>query len=92
MTAREYVAEVVRGTLKDPTLSFQLKHGFRVFDVVSGYLRHDPESGGYAALIEWLSPQLGKEAASDWVHATSENHFAGLIPPHSWDYRPSFRN
>lgn len=53
----EYVARVVRGELTDPTLSFQLRQGFRVLAVVRDYLRHDPESGGHAAVIEWLNPE-----------------------------------
>ncbi|MEO6055292.1 MAG: hypothetical protein ABIQ49_00490 [Gemmatimonadales bacterium] len=52
----EYVACVVRGELGDPTLSFQIRQGFRVLAVVSGYLPNDPESGGHAAVIEWLNP------------------------------------
>jgi GNAT superfamily N-acetyltransferase len=56
MTAQEYVAKVVSGELTDPTLSFQINRGFRVLAVVSGYLRHDPESLGFAALIEWVNP------------------------------------
>jgi GNAT superfamily N-acetyltransferase len=56
MSAEDYVARVVRGELRDPTLSFQLRRGFRVIAVVSGYLRHDPESLGFAALIEWENP------------------------------------
>lgn len=55
-TAREYVERVERGEIRDPTLSFQLKRGFNVLDVVEGYLRSDPESGGYAAIIEWKNP------------------------------------
>ena len=58
MTAKEYADAVVRGVLKDPTLSFQLKNGFRVLAVVPGYLRHDPESGGHAALIEWVNREV----------------------------------
>lgn len=54
MTAAEYVAEVVAGRRRDPTLTFQLNRGFRVIGVVSGYLRHDPESLGWAAVIEWV--------------------------------------
>ena len=46
----------------DPTLSFQLKQGFHVLAVVSKYLRNDPESHGYAALIEWLNPDLASDA------------------------------
>jgi ribosomal protein S18 acetylase RimI-like enzyme len=55
MSAEEYVIAILEGRLKDPTLSFQLREGFRVFAVVSGYLPNDPESLGYAALIEWLN-------------------------------------
>jgi predicted amidohydrolase/ribosomal protein S18 acetylase RimI-like enzyme len=56
MTAQEYVAEVVRGKRTDPTLSFQLANGLVVLDVVQGYL-DDPESGGFATLLEWLNPE-----------------------------------
>jgi len=56
MTAREYVDSIVRGELRDPTLSFQMRHGFRVLDVVQGYLKEDPESLGFAAVIEWPNP------------------------------------
>lgn len=58
MSAMDYVQRVVRNELRDPTLSFQLNRGFRVLDVVSGYLRHDPESAGYAAVIEWLNESV----------------------------------
>jgi ribosomal protein S18 acetylase RimI-like enzyme len=57
MGPEEYVGEVRRGTLRDPTLSFQLGRGFRVVGVVGGYLRHDSESLGYAAVIEWTNPE-----------------------------------
>jgi GNAT superfamily N-acetyltransferase len=66
MTAEDYVIKIVRGELKDPTLSFQLKHGFEVIGVVSEYLRHDSESLGYAAVIEWLNPAVTKP--SDTSH------------------------
>lgn len=58
MTATEYVVKVVRGEIQDPTLSFQLRHGFEVLAVVSSYLQHDEESRNYAAVIEWLNPDL----------------------------------
>lgn len=56
LTAAEYVQKILAGELGDPTLSFQLKQGFEVFGVVQGYIRHDPSSRGWAALIEWLNP------------------------------------
>ena len=58
LSAREYLRAVVRGAITDPTLSFQLHRGFHVIALVSGYLRHDPESLGYAAVIEWLNPEV----------------------------------
>lgn len=60
LTAQEYVNRVVNGVIRDPTLSFQLKHGFVVLGVVGGYLQNDPESLGYAAVIEWLNPGVTK--------------------------------
>ena len=56
MTAEEYAAAVVRGDLVDRTLTFQLRRGFTVLGVVANYLQHDPESLGYAAVIEWNNP------------------------------------
>jgi hypothetical protein len=44
------------GSIFDATLSFQLRRGFRVLAVVGGYLKNDPESLGYAAVIEWQNP------------------------------------
>jgi GNAT superfamily N-acetyltransferase len=55
MSAEAYVVRVVREELGDPTLSFQLHQGFHVMKVVRDYLRHDPESLGWAALIEWIN-------------------------------------
>jgi GNAT superfamily N-acetyltransferase len=60
MSAEEYIIKVVNGELRGPTLSFQLKHGFHVLAVVPGYLRHDPESLGYAAVIEWINEAVAK--------------------------------
>lgn len=60
MNAEAYVVKVIKGELGDPTLSFQLKRGFHVIAVVSNYLRHDPESLGYAAVIEWINAAVAK--------------------------------
>jgi len=56
MTAKEYVAEVVDGKRRDPSLSFQLENGLVVLDVVPGYM-HDTESQGFATVLEWLNPE-----------------------------------
>lgn len=60
LTPERYVERIVRGELRDPTLSFQLREGFDVVAVVHGYLRNDPESLGYAAVIEWLNPEVAR--------------------------------
>lgn len=59
-TPEEYVAAVVHGELRDATLSFQLREGFEVVGVVGGYLRNDPDSLGFAAVIEWLNPDVAR--------------------------------
>ncbi|MCW5889228.1 MAG: hypothetical protein KIT14_01610 [bacterium] len=56
MDASAYVADVVHGRLVDDTLTFQLHEGFHVLAVVPHYLTDDPESLGWAAVIEWLNP------------------------------------
>jgi len=58
MSPQTYTAKVCRGELYDPTLTFQLKRGFRVLTVVRNYLPNDPESLGHAAVIEWLNPMV----------------------------------
>ncbi len=60
ISARDYVNQVIRGKIKDPTLSFQLEQDFRVIAVVSDYLPDDPESLGKAAIIEWKNPAADK--------------------------------
>jgi GNAT superfamily N-acetyltransferase len=88
MSPREYVLRVTRGEIGDPTLSFQLHQGFVVIAVVSGYLRRDPESLGYAAVIEWLNPLVAKSedyAAQrvfhDMVTGNNGRVVAGEPPP-----------
>lgn len=72
----DYVLSVVRGEMRDPTLTFQLRRGFHVIDVVGGYLHHDPESRGYAATIQWLNPALA--TAADYGAASPV--FAPYVP------------
>lgn len=58
LSAQEYVTAVQRGDIADPTLNFQLGQGFTILAVVPGYLRNDSESLGWAAVIEWLNPNI----------------------------------
>lgn len=66
MTAEQYAIQVAAGTLNDPTVSFQISQGFHILAVVEGYLRHDPESLGWAAVIEWINEHVA--TPEDWSH------------------------
>jgi len=61
MSAEQYVIKVVNGELGDPTLSFQLKQGFRVVAVVRNYMPDDTETGGYAVVIEWINHRVAQK-------------------------------
>lgn len=52
MTIADYVNAVVAGELSDPTLSFQLGHGFEVRGLLENYIE-DEADDGWAALIVW---------------------------------------
>jgi GNAT superfamily N-acetyltransferase len=57
LPADEYVHEVVAGERTDPVLSAHLKDGWQVVKPIRGYLQHDPESAGWAAVIQWVNPE-----------------------------------
>lgn len=65
-SAEEYVFRVIRGDIIDPTLTFQISNGFRVIGVVEDYLRRDPDSMGWAAIIEWINHKVASRA--DYAH------------------------
>ena len=52
MSVPAYVASVLRGERSDPTLTFQLRHGFTVHGLLPGYL-DDEASDGWATLLVW---------------------------------------
>ncbi|NCN40797.1 phosphoenolpyruvate carboxylase, partial [bacterium] len=60
-TPQEYVKKVYNKEIFDPTLSFQLGQGFVPIDTAGNYLYNDPESLGFAAVIEWLNPEAATE-------------------------------
>lgn len=76
-TPHEYAIQVAQKKIYDPTLSFQLNQGFVVIDVAKNYLYDDPESLGYAAVIEWLNPKKATPAdikkQNDSVHVFLSN-------------------
>jgi GNAT superfamily N-acetyltransferase len=65
LTPEAYVRGIVAGEYYDATLSFQLKQGFKVLGVVANYMRHDPMSLGFAAVIEYLNPEVATKEHMD---------------------------
>jgi hypothetical protein len=59
MSAMEYAQKVIKGLVKDPVLSFQLKNGFRFIKILPNYI-YDTSSLNYASFIEWLNPRYGR--------------------------------
>lgn len=76
-TPEEYVQQVVEKKIYDPTLSFQLNQGFKVIDVAPNYLYNDPESLGYAAVIEWINPKLAQARELEQQKQSAELLFSG---------------
>jgi GNAT superfamily N-acetyltransferase len=60
MTAHEYVDRVVAGEVSDPTLTFQMSHGFEVRGLLENYLE-DEADDGWAALIVWQNPAYARQ-------------------------------
>ena len=75
MSAEDYVIKVIRGELRDPTLSYQLKCGYHVIGVVSDYLFKDPESLGWVAVLEWINDAVAKP--EDYAGRDARFHVMG---------------
>lgn len=57
-TPENYVQAVVNKELRDPVLSFQLRNGFEVHDILHNYASDDKESLGHAAHLVWHNPRV----------------------------------
>ncbi|MEZ4704153.1 MAG: GNAT family N-acetyltransferase [Bdellovibrionota bacterium] len=61
-TVDEYVKAVQEKSIRDSTLSFQLKNGFEVIGIVEDYLQKDLESLGYGVHLMWKNPDLEQQS------------------------------
>ncbi len=59
LPVEDYVAKVVTGELFDPTLSIQLKRGFKVYGIIQDYV-DNPSCDGKAAFIVWYNPDYNE--------------------------------
>ena len=55
MTPEDYLRDVTAGKIFDPTLSVQLKRGFKIAGLINDYV-DDPGCDDKAALIVWHNP------------------------------------
>ena len=53
----DYISQVKRSELTDPVLTAHLHDGWDAITAIRGYLPHDDESAGCAAVIQWLNPE-----------------------------------
>lgn len=60
-----YLDEVRRAVRTDPVLTAHLHDGWQAVTAIRGYLPHDEESAGWAAVIQWLNPEVPPPAAAD---------------------------
>jgi len=64
MSPYEYIEKVKDLEIHDPTLSFQLKNGFEVKQLLKAYLPEDKASKGYATLLQWHNMYYDAEKPS----------------------------
>ncbi|MFV8828083.1 GNAT family N-acetyltransferase [Alkalihalobacterium sp. APHAB7] len=55
MTPGQYVSAIIKGSMKDPVISFLLRCGRKPIHIVENYL-DDEESCNYGVLMEWKNP------------------------------------
>ena len=52
-----YIVKVKQAELVDPVLTAHLHDGWDAVTAIRGYLPHDEESAGWAAVISWINPE-----------------------------------
>lgn len=62
LSPRAYAERVAAGELFDPTLSFQLRMGFQLRDMLFNYM-DDSATGGWATLIVWENDRYQPDAS-----------------------------
>ena len=56
MEPDDYIFRVKKAEITDPVLTAHLHDGWDVVTAIRGYLPHDLESNGWAAVIQWINP------------------------------------
>jgi predicted amidohydrolase/GNAT superfamily N-acetyltransferase len=72
-TPEEYLEAVKSKKIKDPTVSFQMKNGFKPITVLKDYLPSDTESSGYAILMRWENPLIDPHSKQSYFEDSKDN-------------------
>lgn len=62
ITPEDYIKQLESGEVFDPTVSIQLRRGFKIRGIIQHYV-DDPSCDNKAALIVWENPDYKEEAA-----------------------------
>jgi GNAT superfamily N-acetyltransferase len=79
LTVAQYILRVKQGSIFDPTLSVQLRNGFRIKGILYNHIS-DPLSGNCATLIVRENPHYQPPAASRPGKAAHTTHHGGQHP------------
>lgn len=63
MTVKEYGSKVMAGEIYDPTVSMQMRRGFKAVRLVENYLA-EPDAGGGGVLIVWHNPEYREKPSA----------------------------
>jgi GNAT superfamily N-acetyltransferase len=69
----DYISKVKKTELVDPVLTAHLHDGWDVITAIKGYLPHDEESGGWAAVIQWINPECAPPPEFDISRIPKKN-------------------
>ncbi|WP_083402348.1 GNAT family N-acetyltransferase [Bacillus sp. MUM 116] len=61
LTIQQYVEQVTFRNIYDPVLTFQLRNGFVVKDIMKNYIPEDDESLKYGILMEWTNDHCNQK-------------------------------
>lgn len=75
-TAEKYLELAKNKVIRDPILSFQIRNGFEVIDLIENYLPADKESLGYGCHLIWKNPEYDETLRVDGkvITQTSTNY------------------
>ncbi len=63
MTPRQYADRLIKGDLFDPTVSVQMRRGYKIEGILENYV-DDPSCANKAAFLVWHNPDYREEKAS----------------------------